>query len=220
MIPWFPVVGLSLGLILALFNLLALCFWPITVVAVLDVVLLLGLSGALHLDGVADAADGLFGTRPREQALEIMKDSRIGAMGLTAVVCILALKWAGLTAVLENGMTWRSFLVVLLVPGFSRTGMIFGIRFLDYGRPGGGTGAEFFQAELNARSLWGVLLLIILSLCLGLQGFWLLVCFLLITGVILSYYKQRMNCITGDMLGALCEASEALLFLGAGMRFG
>ena len=220
MIPWFPVVGICVGLIPALFSLFALFFWPVQVVAVLDVVLLLGVTGALHLDGVGDAADGLFGTRPREQALEIMKDSRIGAMGLVATVCVLALKWGGILAVLQHGPGWNAFLVLLLVPGFARAGMMLGIKFLNYGRPGGGTGAHFFEVDLELRSFWGVFLLIGISLCLGLQGLWVIFCFLLISGTILSYYKQRMDCITGDMLGALCEASEALLFLAAGMQFG
>ena len=220
MLPWFPVVGLCLGLILALFNLLAFGFWPAPVVAVLDVVLLLALTGALHLDGVGDTADGLFGTRPREQALEIMKDSRIGAMGLAAVVCVLGLKWAGLMAVLEQESGWTACVILLLVPGFARAGMMLGIKFLNYGRPGGGTGADFFAGDLELRSFWGLFVLLGLSLCLGLQGLWLIFCFLLISGTILSYYKQRMDCITGDMLGALCEACEALLFLAAGMSFG
>lgn len=183
-------------------------------------VLLLLLSGALHLDGVGDAADGLFGTRPRDQALEIMKDSRIGAMGLVAVVCVLALKWGGIVAVLEQEAGWTAFVILLLVPAYARAGMLAGIKFLDYGRPGGGTGANFFNCDLDARSFWGLLLLGGLSLCLGLKGLWLIFCFVLITGAILSYYKQRMDCITGDMLGAMCEVNEALLFLAAGMSLG
>ncbi len=220
MLPWFPVVGLCLGLGLALFNLLAFLFWPAPVVAVLDVVLLLALTGALHLDGIADAADGLLGTRPREQALEIMKDSRVGAMGLAAVVCVLGLKWAGLAAVLEQESGWSACLILSLVPGYARTGMLLGIKVLEYGRPGGGTGADFFSGDLGLRSFGGLLLLVVLSLSLGLQGLWLIFCFFVISGAILSYYKHRMDCITGDMLGAMCEVNEALLFLAAGMSLG
>ena len=218
MLPWFPVVGLCLGLILALCNLPALVFWPAPVVASLDVVLLLALTGALHLDGIADAADGLFGTRSREQALAIMKDSRVGAMGLAAVVCVLGLKWAGLVAVLEQESGWAACLILLVVPGFARAGMLLGIKFLEYGRPGGGTGSDFFSGDMDGRSFGGLLLLVLLSLCLGFQGLWLVFCFLLINGAMLSYYKHRMNCITGDMLGAMAEANEALLFLAAGMH--
>ena len=219
-IPWFPVVGFCLGLFLALFNLLALSFWPAQTVAVLDVLLLVCVTGALHLDGVADAADGMLGTRPREKALEIMKDSRVGAMGLVAVVSVLAVKWAGMYAVLTGGASWRTFLIFLLVPAFSRGSMNLGIRFLAYGRPSGGTGHDFFESEPDFRMYLGVLLLMGLSLFLGFQGIWLIFCFALISALVLYYYKQRMDCITGDMLGAMCETSEALLFLAAGMSLG
>lgn len=220
MLPWFPVVGLCLGLILAVFNLVALAFWPEQVVAVLDVCLLILVTGALHLDGVADAADGLLGARPRERALEIMKDSRVGAMGLVAVVTVLALKWAGLYAIFQGGWTWQTGLIFLLVPGFSRTTMTLGIRFLEYGRPSGGTGMAFFDAQPDRRHWASLFFLLVVSLFLGLQGLWLIFCFALITALILFYYKQRMDCITGDMLGAMCETSEALLFLAAGMSLG
>ena len=80
MIPWFPAVGLLLGLLLALFDMLVSHLWAPPAAAALDVVLLMVLTGALHLDGLGDTADGLYGHRPAARALEIMKDSRIGTM--------------------------------------------------------------------------------------------------------------------------------------------
>jgi adenosylcobinamide-GDP ribazoletransferase len=71
---------------------------------------------------------------------------------------------------------------------------------------------------MGAHSFGGLLLLVLLSLGLGFQGLWLIVCFFLINTAILSYYKHRMDCITGDMLGAMGEVNEALLFLAAGMH--
>ncbi len=96
MIPYFPLVGLLLGGFVSVFDRLILNLWSQPVASLLDVVLLVFLTGALHLDGLGDTADGLYGNRPRERALEIMKDSRIGVMGLTAIVCGLAVKWAGI----------------------------------------------------------------------------------------------------------------------------
>ncbi len=55
-----------------------------------------GTETGCHLDGLGNAADGMLGHRSREKALEIMKDSRIGAMGLMAVFCCLLIKWAGI----------------------------------------------------------------------------------------------------------------------------
>ncbi len=86
MIKFFPIVGLILGSILVGFDLLASSLWPPLVVSVLDVFLLILLTGAFHLDGLGDTADGMFSHRPKERVMEIMKDSRTGMMGLVAVV--------------------------------------------------------------------------------------------------------------------------------------
>ncbi len=208
MMPFFPVVGILLGLLVALFDRLAVIFWDEPVVALLDVILLAIVTGAFHLDGLGDTADGLLGMRPRDKALTIMKDSRIGAMGLVAVVFGLALKWGGIAGLDVN----RSLLLVI-IPAYARSGVLFGIRFLEYGRPDGGTGLEFFKETLKLAAFWGLALPVGLSLFLGLKALWLNLCFMIITSTILYYYKKRMGCITGDMLGAMIELSEAGLFL-------
>jgi adenosylcobinamide-GDP ribazoletransferase len=208
MMPFFPVVGILLGLLVALFDRLAVFFWDEPVVALLDVILLAIVTGAFHLDGLGDTADGLLGVRPRDKALTIMKDSRIGAMGLVAVVFGLALKWGGIAGLDVN----RSLLLVI-IPAYARSGVLFGIRFLEYGRPDGGTGLEFFKETPKPAAFWGLALPVGLSLFLGLKALWLNLCFMIITSTILYYYKKRMGCITGDMLGAMIELSEAGLFL-------
>ena len=208
MMPFFPLVGILLGLLVAIFDRLAVIFWDEPVVALLDVILLAIVTGAFHLDGLGDTADGLLGQRPRDKALTIMKDSRIGAMGLVAVVFGLALKWGGIAGLDVN----RSLLLVI-IPAYARSGVLFGIRFLEYGRPDGGTGLEFFKETLKLAAFWGLALPVGLSLFLGLKALWLNLCFMIITSTILYYYKKRMGCITGDMLGAMIELSEAGLFL-------
>lgn len=207
-IPFFPVVGFILGLLLSLFDMAVSGLWPAPVVAVLDVGLLILLTGALHVDGLGDTADGLYGNWPREKALAIMKDSRVGAMGLVAVVMGLAIKWGGIQCLGDD----RNLLLIL-IPAYARGTMIFGVRFLEYGRPEGGTGHGFFNNSLNPVGFIGLLLPIGLSSLLGWRGVWLNGLFILVTGGILFFYKKRIGCITGDMLGAMTEVSEALLFL-------
>jgi adenosylcobinamide-GDP ribazoletransferase len=208
MMPFFPLVGILLGLLVAIFDRLALYFWNEPVVALLDVILLATVTGAFHLDGLGDTADGLLGQRPRDAALNIMKDSRIGAMGLIAVVFGLALKWGGIA-----GLDANRSLLLIIIPAYARSGVLFGIRFLEYGRPGGGTGLDFFKETLKPAAFWGLALPVGASLFLGWQTLWLNLCFILITLTILIYYKKRMGCITGDMCGAMIELSEAGLFL-------
>jgi adenosylcobinamide-GDP ribazoletransferase len=99
------------------------------------------------------------------------------------------------------------------VPAYARSGVLFGIRFLAYGRPDGGTGLAFFKETLKPAAFWGLALPVALSLFLGWASVWLNLYFIVITVIILFYYKNRMGCITGDMLGAMIESSEAVLFL-------
>lgn len=215
MVPFFPVVGIILGTMLSIFDQAALRLWSEPVVAVLDVGLLIVLTGALHLDGLGDTADGLLGHRPREEALAVMKDSRIGVMGLSAIIGGLSLKWAGILSLDAH----RSLLLVI-IPAYARGGMLFGMRFLEYGRPNGGTGHAFFEDPLNISAFWGVLIPVALSYFLGWRGLWLNFIFATTTLSILYYYKKRMGCITGDMLGAMAEITESILFLLASISLG
>lgn len=215
MVPWFPAVGLLIGACLAAFDHAAARFWSPQAAAVLDVVFLAVMTGAFHIDGLADTADGIFSHRPKERILEIMKDSRIGAMGVVAVVSVLAVKWAGISSISEN----RTALLIL-VPAYARGAMLFGMRALEYGRPQGGTGLAFFSRKLRPVDLWGVLVTVVLSLALGRGLLAVNVGFFLITAALIAYYRKRLGCITGDMLGAMAEVVEAGLFLIAAMGGG
>jgi adenosylcobinamide-GDP ribazoletransferase len=208
MIPFFPIVGLIIGGMLSVFDYVALHFWPAQTTAILDVVLLAVITAALHIDGLGDAADGLMGHRSREKALAIMKDSRIGVMGLVAIICALAVKWGGIMH-----LNAHRTLLLVLVPAYSRSAMIFGIRFLEYGRPDGGTGYDLFDEPIKLSAFQWLLIPVIVSIFLGWKGLWLNIIFAFITAIIIFYYKKRMGCITGDMLGAMTEVTESLLFL-------
>ena len=208
MIPYFPVVGLFLGLLTALFDHFATALWSTPVASLLDVLFLTVLTGAFHLDGLGDSADGLLGQRPKEKALAIMKDSRLGTMGLVAIVFGLALKWAGIA-----GLDANRALLLVIVPAYARTGMLFGMRFLEYGRPDGGTGVDFFKNRIEWTAFWGLTAPVVLSLFLGWTALWLNLSFVAITAVLVWYYKRRVGCITGDMLGAMAEVLESGLFL-------
>jgi adenosylcobinamide-GDP ribazoletransferase len=208
MIVWFPLVGLLVGGLLAVFDMLVSQLWAPPAVAVLDVIVLMVLTGALHLDGLGDAADGLYGRRTAARALEIMKDSRIGAMALVTVVAVLALKWSGLA-----GLKTHRILLLALIPAYARSAMLFGIRALPYGRSSDGTGYDLFVTPLGSRDFSGFLVVAVLSLLLGWPAVILNLGFLLMVGVMLTYYRRKIGCITGDMLGAMAEVTESVLFL-------
>ncbi|MGF1614091.1 MAG: adenosylcobinamide-GDP ribazoletransferase [Gammaproteobacteria bacterium] len=212
MMPFFPLVGLLLGLVVAVWDFLACRIWPLAIVAVLDVLLLAVLSGGLHLDGLADAADGLLGHHTRRRALEIMKDSRVGAMGLLAVVLCLALKAVALAELSSN-----RFLAILLVPAYARASMLWALRELPYGRPAG-TAKAFFGAPFSDSAFLGLVVPGLLSLGLGVGTLVLHGVFLAFSFGMIWFYRHRIGCVTGDMLGAMSEISETVLFLALAGR--
>ncbi len=217
MIRFFPVVGLIIGALLVITDVLASMFWSAPAAALVDLIFLVAVTGAFHLDGLGDTADGIFSHRGRERALEIMKDSRTGMMGLVAVILGLATKLAGIWSVKISCSPIQTMLIFFLVPAFSRASMIFGIKYLNYGRQNG-TGKDLFDRPLNSKDFLLCLIPLGLSLLLGLKGLILILGFALGCVGILTFYKRKMNCITGDMLGAMTEVMEAWLFMVAGMN--
>lgn len=216
MIRFFPLVGLMVGGLLLLFDLLASNLWPAAVVSVLDVLLLVVITGAFHLDGLGDTADGMFSHRPKERMLEIMKDSRTGMMGLVAVFCVLAVKTAGVFSVKTGLTSFQALALFLIIPSYSRASMIFGIKFLKYGRKDTGTGLDLFEKPMGGKDFMFMVIPVAISLFLGYKGLVLNIVFFIALCSILGFYKKKLNCITGDMLGAMNEIMEALLFLAAG----
>src|SRR5262245_13295638 len=115
---WFPVVGLAIGGCLALASLAVDRVTPPGVSGMLLVALWAALTGGLHLDGLADTADGLGGAWSRDRALAIMRDARSGPYGVTAIVLILGLK-AATVASLPEGLAWKT---LVLAPVVGRPG--------------------------------------------------------------------------------------------------
>ncbi len=216
MIRFFPTIGIVIGTLLIFFDLIISCFFYEGVVVLLDLLFLVGITGAFHLDGVGDTADGVFSHQPRDKALLIMKDSRTGMMGLVAVISVLAVKFAGIYSVKASCSAAEAMLFFLIIPAYARASMIFGIKFLNYGR-NRGTGHDFFEKKPGPRDFIWLSIPVIFSIFTGYKFVILNVSFGLMVFVILVYYKKKMNCITGDMLGAMTETIEALLFVIAGM---
>ncbi len=137
-------------------------------------------------------------------------------MGLVAVVCILAVKIAGIYCVKTTGTPFQTLALLLIIPSYSRSAMIFGIRFLNYGRKEKGTGLDLFEKQIGLKDFSFVLIPMAISLFLGYKGLVLNLVFLITVLSILGFYKKKLNCITGDMLGAMNEITEAVLFLATG----
>ncbi|MFI5708502.1 adenosylcobinamide-GDP ribazoletransferase [Kribbella sp. NPDC051620] len=110
---WAPLVGLVLGGIAGLVVYGADRLKPDAplLAAVLGVIVLMALSGALHLDGLADSADGFGSRRDRETKLRIMKQSDIGPFGVVSIAAVLLIDVAALHTCIQNGFGWQALVI-------------------------------------------------------------------------------------------------------------
>ncbi len=202
--PYFPVVGLLIGIVVAAIDRAFGYFVPVSVGSVLAVILLVAASGGLHIDGLADTADGLFSSRPREKMLEIMRDSRTGPMGVLAIVCVVSLKIALLSSLNVLDRFWT----LLLIPTAGRAALVFVMALLPYARQEGL--ADVFQRRRSRTSLiWPFLLLLLVGgLGGGFRGFVAATASFLFAWLFSLYLKKKIGGYTGDTLGAGCELTE------------
>lgn len=125
---YFPLVGALIGLACGGVLIAASAIWSGAVPAVLAVLAGVILTGALHEDGIADTADGLFGGRSREQRLTIIKDSRIGSYGAITLMGSVVLR----IAVLATLPPWLGAAALVAAHSIGRTGILLVMSALPY----------------------------------------------------------------------------------------
>ncbi|MGX9728602.1 MAG: adenosylcobinamide-GDP ribazoletransferase [Candidatus Electronema sp. VV] len=207
--PFFPLVGLLLGCIAAPAAQLLFHFLPPLPTAVLLTFLLLAFSGGLHLDGLADTADGFFSARSPERMLEIMKDSNIGTMGAVALIFLLLLKSSCLASLPSDRLLAAAF----LMPAAGRTAILLLMALLPYAREGGL--GSLFAVYFNSGAGWlassgGFLLLTWAAYAAaGPSGLSVVLATLLLTFLFALLCRCKIGGATGDTLGAACELAEA-----------
>ncbi|WP_342716259.1 adenosylcobinamide-GDP ribazoletransferase [Paenibacillus catalpae] len=222
---YFPAAGFFIGAFLAGGFAVLDLFSPAMPAAVLLLAVWTALSGGLHLDGWMDTADGVLSHRPRERMLEIMKDSRVGAMGVIAAVLLLLFKFTLLAEWTGQGDGVHALSLLAVGPIWSRWWMGAAIAGWPNARQGEGIGALFHLASSRQVTAGFVAAIVGTVICTTLNGFYwsetLLVlagCILLtlITGSIMArWLNRKLGGLTGDTYGALNEAVEAvLLFAG------
>jgi adenosylcobinamide-GDP ribazoletransferase len=212
---FFPVVGLGLGLVLAATgSLLGWVFtWP--VVAALLVVELAVLTGALHLDGLADMCDGFYAGRDRDDVLRIMKDPHIGTMGVVGLACVLGLKAVALMNVPPSRGLW----VAAAAPVVGRSAVLLACAMGRYAREEG-TGKTYI-GQLGRDHAWMALGMAVFgctmirefvpaAFAFVLAGIWMV--------IFVNYCNRRIGGLTGDTVGALNETTELLVWLAASCR--
>lgn len=129
----FPIVGAAIGASVSVIDTLASRVLPAFVVAALDMIVLIVVSGALHVDGLADTADGLLGDLPREKRLEVMRDPTVGTFGVLAIVLILLIQYGSLISLGPGIRVGALFVAAVL----SRWTMSVLLRLFPYARESG-----------------------------------------------------------------------------------
>ncbi|MBK5007884.1 adenosylcobinamide-GDP ribazoletransferase [Pseudomonas sp. S32] len=203
---FYPLVGLLFGLVLWLASHLLQAV-PVPLHAALLLSLWVLLSGALHLDGLADSADAwLGGFGDRERTLQIMKDPRSGPVAIVTLVLVLLLKFCALWVLVEQG----AGAVLLLAPVIGRAAMLGLFLSTPYVRPGG-LGQALAQ-HLPRRAAMGVVL-VCTAVGLLMAG-WAVVLALGTFVALRRLMCQRLGGTTGDTAGAMLELLELAVVIG------
>ncbi len=203
---WFPLIGLCIGFAGALPVDLFGRFLPSSVTAVFSMIFLAGISGCLHLDGLADSGDGLLSARPREQALSIMRDSRSGAMGMVFLFFVLLAKYAALSSLPLSVLP----AAILFMPMAGRTAILLSMALLPYARCGDGLGRLFYSRDRYAVAALGLFFCaVIFTLFVSVQVALSVSLAVFITVALFSFWcLRKFGGATGDTLGAVCELTE------------
>jgi adenosylcobinamide-GDP ribazoletransferase len=211
---WFPLPGYGMGLLVAGAARLAAPHLSAPLAAVLAVAALAWLTGGLHLDGVADVFDGLGGGQgDRERTLRIMRDSRIGALGATALVLVLALKVAAVSDLFSRGSFWP----LVVAPAVARFAVVPLVVLFPYARAEG-LGLAF-RGTAGRREIAVAALLAAAAIAPFAPASLLpaAVALAAAAAVALSV-NRRLGGLTGDVYGASIELAEAALLAAATLR--
>jgi adenosylcobinamide-GDP ribazoletransferase len=200
---FFPVIGLLIGLLLAgvcfVFN-----FLPPLVMSALIISVLVLISGGLHLDGFADSCDGLYGIRPKEERLKIMRASDVGAMGAIGIACLLILKFAVLASIPKDML----FKTLIIMPVFSRWTQVLACYTSEYAREQG-KGMSFLTYNSKKEFIIAsIFTLVLFVLILKFKGIILFGLSCVPVFVFMFYIKKKIQGMTGDTVGAVNEFAE------------
>jgi len=206
---YYPLVGLLLGALLAGLNSL-LHGVPVLLHAALLLAAWVVMTGALHLDGLADSVDAwLGGIGNRERTMAIMKDPYAGPAAVVAVVLVLLLKFSALVGLMQCDNGWALLWPLLL----ARSAMPLLFLTTPYVRPGGLGSALARHAPRRAMALMLLATLLGVLAVLGMRGVGLVLGCLAVFWLLRRMMMARLGGTTGDTAGALIELLETVVLI-------
>ena len=204
---YFPLIGIFIGLVLACANEILIKLVSPLLAAALLVILWAYLTGALHLDGFVDAADGFSASPDKEKILEVMKDHHCGAKGVIALVFLIIVK----IALLNDIPGPVRFSSLILTPAIGRWMMVCAASLCPYARKAEGFGKAFVEnSGTREVIIAGIILIAAGIILLRIRFFVLMIPVLIFTIFSFVYIKKKINGVTGDVLGAMNELAEVV----------
>ena len=207
---YFPYVGILLGALVALSYYIFLPFNK-DIASFIGVLMIIILTGGLHLDGLSDTADGFYSARDKEKMLLIMKDSRIGAFGVISLILIILFKY-----IIISNLDSNVGLVLMLSLGNSRLVVLIQMAYKKTARPGG-LGELFSQSKPKKYIIFSIIQYIIIISLINVKFLIPLIGTIILGEIISKITYKKIDGFTGDVYGAtieLCEALSLLLFMG------
>jgi adenosylcobinamide-GDP ribazoletransferase len=217
-VRYFPLVGALVGAFAAAVVAATALLWPPFVVAVLAVGATAWITGAFHEDGLADTFDALGGHVPRERALVILKDSRIGSYGALALVVVTLARVAALAAALASGLGTATAAIVL-AHALGRLAAVVVMKRLPYAGDIEHAKAKPLATSVRARDV-GIALAWSLAVVgaaaaagAGSRAIAALLAVFVVAAVMARWLRGRLGGYTGDTLGATEQLAEATVLL-------
>ncbi len=174
------------------------------------------LTGALHLDALADSADAL-GTHTRERALAVMRDSTIGSFGASAIALDLLVKTAALSALVAAG---HAIPGAIAAGALSRTVPVLLAAALPYARAGSGAGVALTHGSRGRAAVAAACAVAVALVCAGARGGLLIALAIALAATLALAYRRWLAGVTGDMLGASLELTETGVLVIAAALWG
>jgi len=214
-LTFYPLVGALLGIILSGLAFSLMHIFGSFLSAALVLTAWVVLTGALHIDGLADCADAwMGGLGSKKRTLELMKDPTSGPIAIAVLVLLMLVKFAAIEALLTHTSAQKSYYLVLVWPLIlSRMSAMILFATTPYARKNGL--GKAISEHLSTNAVWAVCCVILVIACLVFS--WYLVLILMVGLMVFIYLRhlmlKRIDGCTGDTAGALIELTEVVILL-------
>ena len=205
---WFPLIGLFLGgLMTGLFFVVSFAFPPLLASA-LTVAAWIGITGSLHLDGLADCCDGMFHPSNPERRLEIMKDPRLGSFGVIGLILSIIIKVVCVYS-LSSGTYW---IAIPLAMSTARWLLLWAGK--QKMARSTGMGADFASGITLKSIIPAFIVIIVVTIFAGWQGALIVFAAHCAAWLVFRTAIKQLGGLTGDVFGLIVEITENIVLLG------